>query len=309
MADEIRRSEVEPEKQRADSAETALSELRRSAHSWLATAHAVKLEAAAEARAEGYLQGTADGRSEATADSLKRELSLRTEMEELRGDFAKHRAQSREKSLALTIAVSEARQDAYTMVAAAADAGAAALAAARGPWMAEGRAEGLAEGVAQGRAEGLIEGRAEGYLEGFAAGRAEGLSEGRAEGVEIGRKSAVAAVEISTVTKMEVDGAGGDGAAATPEEDAGRELREAFAAYVVSAHDQKLRFAQKEKAAAEETARGLEEELTAAREVLAQVLEVRIWCTLLVGRCLPGCTPLVGTSCGKQELWISTMWL
>lgn len=260
----------------------------------------MKLEATAEARAEGYLLGIADGRSQATADSLQRELSLRTEMEELRDDFAKHRAQSREKSLALTIAVSEARQDAYTMIAAAADAGAGALAAARGPWMAEGRAEGHSEGLARGRAEGLTEGRVEGFREGFAAGRAEGLSEGREEGVKIGRKSTAMAVELSTVTAMKVDGAGGDtavtqpqvkdglfegggGMAATAEEDAGRELREAFAAYVVSAHDQKLSFAQKEKAAAEETARGLEEELAAAREVLAQVLEVRVWCALLTG--------------------------
>lgn len=294
MAQKIRLNEVEPERQRADKAEAGLSELRRSAHAWLATAHAVKLEAAAQARADGYLQGCDDGRADAEADALRLELSLRTELDELRGDFALHRARSRETSLALTMAVSEATREAYEMVSAAAEAGAATLVASRDGWKSEGRSEGLAEGYTRGGAEG--------FAEGFAAGRLEGLSAAHAEGVEMGRSAAAeaeAGAGVFTSPRMQAAGTGretaGDQAAAADRlvggeggitgatatvmaaaEDAERDLREAFADYVVSAHEQKLNFALKEKAAAEETARGLGEELAAARMVLAEVLQVRV---------------------------------
>lgn len=287
MAEDIRRNEVVPERRRADEAEAGLSELRRSAHEWLATAHAVKLEAVTQALADGYLHGCGDGRAEAEADALRLELSLRTELDELRSDFALHRARSRETALTLTMAVSDATRETSEMVSAAAKAGASALMASQDVW----KAEGLAEGYARGRAEGFVAGR----LEGFSAGHAEGVKMDRSAAAAAAAKAEAAADDFTSrrvqVTEMggktagdqaAIEGEVGDTmatatvAAMAPADDAERDLREAFAAYVVSAHDQKLSFARKEKFAAEEKARGLGEELAAARSVLAEVLQVRV---------------------------------
>ncbi|CAN0179824.1 unnamed protein product [Laminaria digitata] len=59
-------------------------------------------------------------------------------------------------------------------------------------------------------------------------------------------------------------------------ERSGVRLREAFAAYVVSAHEQKLRVVAKEKVSSADMARGLSSELASAREMLAGLLQERI---------------------------------
>ncbi|CAM9455615.1 unnamed protein product, partial [Ectocarpus sp. 12 AP-2014] len=60
LAAEIRENEVQPQKFRADAAERDLSELRQAAHGWLSAAHALKLEAVAEARENGFAEGRGD---------------------------------------------------------------------------------------------------------------------------------------------------------------------------------------------------------------------------------------------------------
>lgn len=229
------------------------------------------------------LPAGASGRTiRSAADALELELSLRAELDSLRGDFADHRTSSRQERLASTEAMAEATQDAYAMVTSAAAAGAAALEVSRDAWRAQGRVDGVAQGFTEGFADGQSQGRAEGFREGFlAAGQADRVDTGRADNVvQIGRASAVAS-ELSTPP---VRAAGARRATdndlfrgVVESADVGateQELRETFAAYVVSAPDQKLKFAEREKAAARETARGSQKELAAARKVLAQVLQV-----------------------------------
>lgn len=187
IAAEIRASETEPERLRADKAEEDLAELREATHGWLSAGHALKLRAAEEARESGYAVGYAEGRAELLAE----------------------RAASSEQLLRSRREVAAARAETVELVAAAGAAGAAALSKSRDVWRAEGRAEGL-----------------------------------------------VAAAEQA---------AGAD--------DGG--VREAFSAYVVSAHEQKLSAVAKEREAAGEIARALSRELASANEMLATLLKVR----------------------------------
>lgn len=248
---------MEPEKRRADAAEAGLSELRQAAHGWLSTAHTLKLEAAAEARASGFSEGRVRGRSEGSGEAEAEMLSLRTELGAAREAFAAQLTLARKERLALREEVLEARTEACDMVAAAGAAGAAALTKSREVWVAEGRVEGYAGGMAEGLAEGRAAGRAEGMMEGRALGRGDTNKE--------------LAVRVRNAER-------GPAPAAAAEEDAMQaevELREAFAAYVVSAHEQKLRMMATEKEASRAVARGLSEELVGAREVLATLLKVR----------------------------------
>lgn len=256
LALEIRENEVEPEKRRADAAEAGLSELRQAAHGWLSTAHTLKLEAAAEARASGFAEGRVRGRSEGAGEAEAEMLSLRSELGAAREAFAAQLTLARKERLALREEVLEARTEACDIVAAAGAAGAAALAKSREVWVAEGRVEGYAGGMAEGLAEGRAAGRAEGMVEGRALGRGDANKE--------------LAVRVSEAER-------GPAAAAAEEDAVGAEveLREAFATYVVNAHEQKLRMMATEKEASRAVARGLSEELVAAREVLATLLKVR----------------------------------
>lgn len=199
LAAEIRANEVEPQKTRADAAENDLSELRQATHGWLAAAHALKLEAVAEARKSGHADGYADGRAELQA---------------ARASFSEQLAQSRQE-------VAAARSEAVDLVAAAGAAGAAALAKSRDVWRASGRAEGIAAAAAT------------------------------------------------------VAGQAGAGAVAGAEEDAAAEMREAFAAYVVSAHEQKLSAVALEREASQKVERRLSRELADANTMLATSLKVR----------------------------------
>lgn len=183
---------MEPERLRADTAEKDLAELRQATHGWLSAGHALKLQAAGEARKSGYAEGYAEGRAELQA---------------ARASFSEQLLRSRRE-------VAAARAETVELVAAAAAAGTAALSKSRDFWRAEGRAEGVAAAAAE-------------------------------------RAAAAAAA----------DGGG---------------LREAFSAYVVSAHEQKLSAVAAEREAAGEVARDLSEELASANEMLATLLKVRL---------------------------------
>lgn len=181
LAAEIREEEVQPQKLRADAAESDLSELRQAAHGWLSAAHALKLEAVAEARESGFAEG--------------------------RGDMLEQLERSHRERLALREEVLAARTEAVDAIAAMGEAGAAALVKSRDVWKAEGRAAAEQE---------LLAG----------------------EGVE-------------------------------------SEVREAFAAYVVSAHEQRLAAVARERERAGEAARELSRELARANEMLAALSKVR----------------------------------
>eukprot|EP00904_Undaria_pinnatifida_P007104 jgi/Undpi1/3523/HiC_scaffold_16.g06895.m1 len=140
--------EVEPQRKRADAAETELSELRQATHNWLAAAHALKLEAAAEAHAKGYLDGHAQGRAEAELEAEAEKNTLRTELHTAREALSGQLSQARRERLALVEEVATARSEAVEMVAAVGAAGTAALTKSRTAWLAEGRAEGFAAGLA-----------------------------------------------------------------------------------------------------------------------------------------------------------------
>ena len=185
LAAEIRATEVEPERLRADSAEKSLAELRQATHGWLSAGHALKLQAAEEARKGGFAEGYAEGRAELS------EKLLRSRRE-----------------------VAAARAETVELVAAAGAAGAAALAKSRDVWRAEGRAEGVA-------------------------------------------------AEKAAAEKAAAAADGGDG------------LREAFSAYVVSAHEQRLSAVAAEREAGGKVARSLSRELASANEMLATLLKVR----------------------------------
>lgn len=233
---------MEPERRRADTAEAGLSELRQAAHGWLSTAHVLKLEAAAEARMSGFSEGRIRGRSEGAGEAEAEMLSLRTELGVAREAFAAQMTLARKERLALREEVLEAKTEACEMVAAAGAAGAAALTKSREVWVAEGRVEGFSRGVADGLAEGRAFGRAD--------------------------------VNEELAARV-TDAERGQAAAAGGAVEAEVKLREAFAAYVVSAHEQKLRMMATEREASRAVARGLSEELVDAREVLATLLKVR----------------------------------
>lgn len=218
---EIRQNEVEPQRKRADAAEAELTELREAAQGWLSTAHASRMEAAAEARATGYLQG----RSEASAEANAENLSLRSELKETHDTLADHRARSREERLVLREAVAEARADAYTLVSKAGTAGTAAIEASRDDW------------------------RAQGYTEGFAQGQAHAEAELTPR--------LIAAESSGKTTRAEET-----------------QLRDAFAAYVISAHEQRLKIIATERAASKERVEYLAEELAGTRSALARMLQV-----------------------------------
>ncbi|CAN0107170.1 unnamed protein product, partial [Ectocarpus sp. 13 AM-2016] len=181
LAAEIRENEVQPQKFRADAAERDLSELRQAAHGWLSAAHALKLEAVAEARENGFAEG--------------------------RGDLLEQLERSHRERLALREEVLVARTEAVDAIAAMGEAGAAALVKSRDVWRAEGRA--AAE---------------------------QGLPAG---------------------------------------EDVAAEVRDAFAAYVVSAHEQRLVAVARERERAGEAARELSRELARANEMLAALSKER----------------------------------
>lgn len=197
LAARIRATEVEPQRLRADAAENDLSELRQATHGWLSAAHALKLEAVAEARESGHADGYAEGRAELQA---------------ARASFSEQLAHSRRE-------VAVARSEAFDLVAAAGSAGTAALVKSRDFWRAYGRAEGIAA----------------------AAGAA-------------GQAGAPVAVAVAVSDTAEV--------------------REAFAAYAVSAHEQKLSAVAAEREASQEVARGLSRELAESNEMLATLLKV-----------------------------------
>lgn len=113
---------MEPERFRADTAERDLAELRQATHGWLAAGHALKLQAAEEARKSGYAEGYAEGRAELRA---------------ARAAFSEQLLRSRRE-------VAAARAETVELVAAAGAAGAAALSKSRDVWRAQGRAEGIA---------------------------------------------------------------------------------------------------------------------------------------------------------------------
>lgn len=233
MALEIRNTEVEPQRRRADAAEAGLAELRTAANGWLAAAHTSQLDAAAEARATGYMQGHAEGQSDGEADKR----SLKTELNKLQEEFSAYRAESREERLVLREAVADATQEAYSTVAAAATAGATAMEVSRDMWKKQGKMEGEKEGFEAGRAAAEAEFRP------------------RLEAVEAARAAAAFAET---------------------------ELREAFAAYVIRAHERKLELVAAERAGTQEMVQGLAEELAKARGVLIEMLKVGI----LGGVCL-----------------------
>lgn len=252
LALEIRANEVEPQRRRADAAEAGLSELRQAAHGWLSAAQVIKLEASAEARAKGYSEGRARGRSEGELEADAKMRSLRAEVHQAREAFLDLLARSQRERLSLREEAVEARNEAVEMVAAVGAAGAAALAKSRDVWVAQGRAEGFASGLAEGLAEGS------------AVGREEGRAQGRADaGIELGAR--VRGAEEREAAAV---------AAASEAGEAEVKLREAFAAYVVNAHEQKLRVAGTAKEESWQVTRGLSEELASAREMLAELLKV-----------------------------------
>eukprot|EP00903_Cladosiphon_okamuranus_P016183 g14934.t1 len=132
LAAEIRANEVEPERLRADAAEENLAELRQATHGWLSAGHALKLQAAEEARKSGFAEGYAEGRAELQA---------------ARAEFSEQLLRSRWE-------VAAARAETVELVAAAGAAGAAALTKSRDAWRAEGRAEGVEAAAAEQAAEG-----------------------------------------------------------------------------------------------------------------------------------------------------------
>lgn len=253
LALEIRAKEVEPERQRADASESKLSELRQAAHGWLATAHALKLEAAAEARVNGYTEGRERGRSEGKVAVEAETRSLQMELHEAREVFSELLLRSHGERLSLKEEVVAARGETVGVLAAAGAAATVALTKSREASLAKGRAEGFEAGRLQGLAEGV------------ASGRAEGLALGRAD----------AEVELSERTRAAEEGKVTALTAAAEGEKAGAVVREAFAAYVVHAHEQRLTAVATEKEASRQVVGGLSEELANSQEALAKLLKVR----------------------------------
>ena len=204
-AREIRANEVEPQRRRANAAETDLSELRQATHRWLALAHVLKLEAAADARASSYAEGRTHGREEASLKSEAEKLLLREELVKTKQVLLEQSSRSRLERQALQEEVVEARHEAVEMLREAGAAGMIALNKSREVWMAKGRAEGFDAGLAEGKA----------------VGRMEGIAVGRADSTEESRTRLRAAEEM----RAEADAAS----------EAEAKLRETLALYMVSA--------------------------------------------------------------------------
>lgn len=254
---------MEPQRQRADAAEIGLSELRQATHGWLAAAHELKLGAAAEALEKGYSQGRSQGLSDGALAAETETDRLRKQLHAAREAFSEQFSRAGRERLALREEIVEARNEAVDMVAASAAAGAEALIKSRSLWKAEGRAEGFSEGLEKGFQEGFL---SQGYPQ------AEGPSRGEmAEGIVSLSSPEAGRVPVEEERRATI---------ANQEEAFASNvmLRETFAAYVVSAHEQQLRVVEAERRVSAEAQRGLSEELAKAHEMLAKLLTVCVNC-------------------------------